>query len=133
MSPDEWSKIRWFSSEEFDSKDLPGSGLSGMQAPFIFKLDELRGRWGKALSVNSGFRTAEHNARVGGKPNSAHLRGLAADLKTSGLTEAIRLAICAAQMGFKRIGVDKAGRYIHVDLDEALPMATWFYSEEIFA
>ena len=31
-------------------------------------------------SVTSWYRTALHNAKVGGRPNSRHLRGLAADV-----------------------------------------------------
>ena len=32
------------------------------------------------IHINSGFRSSEHNALVGGVKNSYHLRGLAADI-----------------------------------------------------
>ena len=43
-------------------------------------LQPLRDAWGKALTVNSGYRSAEVNKRVGGARNSYHMRGLAADI-----------------------------------------------------
>jgi uncharacterized protein YcbK (DUF882 family) len=104
-----------------------------MGVRFVSKLDELRERWGQPMTINSGLRTQAHNATVGGKPNSAHLRGLAADIKTAGLSEAIRLAIFAAQHGWLRIGVDQQGRFVHLDADATLPVALWWYNEGTFA
>lgn len=128
MSPEEWVKIRFFHAGEFDSKDLPGSGFTAMQWRLVSALDQLRAGWGMPLRVNSGFRTPTRNAVVGGAPNSAHLRGLAADIKMSSLVECIKFAVFAAQHGFKRIGVDMKGTFVHVDVDDSLPSpAIWFY------
>ena len=100
-----------------------------MDLDFIFKLDSLRHAWGKPISINSGFRTLEHNAmQPDAKPNSAHLRGKAADCKMESLEDAIRFALLAAYMGFKRIGIAKSGHYVHVDFDDTLPQnSIWFY------
>ena len=133
MTTDEWAKVRHFKASEFDSPDSPGSGHAGMDARFVTRLDELRERWGKPMTINSGLRTQAHNAIVGGKPNSAHLRGLGADIKTAGLAEAIRLAVFAAMHGFVRIGIDQQGRFVHLDADAALPSAQWWYHEGTFA
>lgn len=127
MTEAQWLRITHFSPHEFDSKDSPGSGFSGMDHRFVEALDELRKAWGKPIKINSGFRTKEHNAKVGGKPNSAHLRGLAADCQTNGLQDAIRFALFAASSGFTRIGVDLKGKYVHIDTDASLPSAVWFY------
>ena len=128
MTVDEWARAVYFRASEFDSKDVPGSGFSAMQWALVKRLGEVRAEWGKPMTIGSGYRTPEHNAAVGGKANSAHLRGLAADIRTSGLTDAIRLAIVAAQHGFDRIGVDMKGRFVHLDVDGSLPSpATWFY------
>ena len=43
-------------------------------------LDPARERLGMAITVNSGFRCALHNRRVGGVANSQHIRGEAADV-----------------------------------------------------
>lgn len=54
-------------------------------------LEPLRERWGKPLCVNSGYRSAKLNAKVGGVANSYHVLGLAADLRCSSLDDAQRL------------------------------------------
>ncbi len=46
-------------------------------------LDRVREEYGHPILVNSGFRSAEVNAKVGGAKNSAHLDGLAADIAPS--------------------------------------------------
>lgn len=43
-------------------------------------LDSLRAEYGKPIIVNSGYRSKEVNAIVGGVPHSHHLLGLAADI-----------------------------------------------------
>lgn len=46
-------------------------------------LEPLREKWGGPVIINSGYRTEEHNRRVGGSPTSLHTRGLAVDIKCS--------------------------------------------------
>ena len=49
----------------------------------IERLDEIREKYGKPIIITSGYRCQELNEKVGGKSNSFHLKGLAADLKYS--------------------------------------------------
>jgi hypothetical protein len=49
-------------------------------------LDPLRAHLGKPVEVTSGYRNTEVNAAVGGSETSAHLVGLAADIKVKGMT-----------------------------------------------
>lgn len=49
-------------------------------------LDPIREAWGKPIGVNSGYRSAQLNAAVGGVATSQHLRGEAADI-TAGTRE----------------------------------------------
>lgn len=127
MTKAQWREIKHFLAAEFDDPTLPGSG-SQMDYDFVKRLDLLRSQWGIPIVINSGFRTIRHNALVGGKPNSAHTKGLAADCEVNGLTNCIRFAILAARHGFVRIGVDLHGRYVHIDADHELPQnVTWFY------
>lgn len=125
----DWSKIRYFSSREFDSPDMPGSG-DRMDEEFMLKLDALRHIWGRPLKVDSGYRSANHNAILkGAVKNSAHTRGRAADLKMENLVETIHFAVFAAMSGFTRIGIDMKGGFVHVDSDDTLPHpAVWFYN-----
>lgn len=44
-------------------------------------LDAVRIEWGQPILVNSGYRSVELNARVGGVPTSAHLVGRAVDVR----------------------------------------------------
>ena len=112
-----WSNIKHFKPSEFDSRDLPGSGVN-MQPEFMSKLDRAREVANIPFKINSGYRTAAHNAKVG-KPDSAHTRGWAADImaKDSESRYAILSSLFAA--GFARIGIYKT--FIHVDCDPSLP------------
>lgn len=124
----DWTQIKHFKPEEFDSPDSPGSGVN-MDESFIKRLDAFREYLGQPILVNSGFRTTVHNALVGGVTNSAHMRGLAVDIATDSLEHAIKVAIAAARFGWLRIGVSLKGKLVHVDQDPTLPTpATWFYS-----
>lgn len=55
-------------------------------------LQPTRDEWGKPMHINSGFRSADLNKAVGGKPNSYHLRGCAADIAVTSNTEGYALA-----------------------------------------
>lgn len=37
------------------------------------------------IQITSGYRTPEHNKKVGGSPNSYHLKGMAADIVVLGM------------------------------------------------
>ncbi len=66
-----------------------GSGLPNVpnweQADNLRKLgnalDRIRQRFGGAIAVNSAFRSEAVNESVGGSRTSAHLKGLAADIR----------------------------------------------------
>lgn len=51
-------------------------------------LSSVRNAFAKPIRVNSGFRTPELNEMLGGSANSAHLKGLAADICAYSGTEA---------------------------------------------
>lgn len=46
----------------------------------IQRLEKFRRWYKRTMIVNSGFRTVEHNRRIGGSPNSQHLIGIASDI-----------------------------------------------------
>ena len=46
----------------------------------------LRDFLGKPITVNSGYRSPEHNKKIGGVLNSQHVLGLAADIVVKGYT-----------------------------------------------
>jgi uncharacterized protein YcbK (DUF882 family) len=49
------------------------------------RLQVIRDLLGKAVHINSGYRTAAHNAAVGGASGSMHLTGKAADIVVEGM------------------------------------------------
>lgn len=113
-----WDGIKYFKPSEFGfSKDLPTKTRQGrnMVLDFVRKLDLLRIRFGKPMTINSGWRSPAHNKAVKGSPNSPHLLGRAADISTIGWQpwerkEFVRLA---RELGFKGFGLGKT--YIHLD------------------
>lgn len=59
-------------------------------------LQPLRDRWGKPLTVNSGYRCPELNKEVGGVATSQHVKGEAADIACD---RPLELAQMAYDMG----------------------------------
>lgn len=49
-------------------------------------LELLRKRIGKPINITSGYRTPEHNKLVGGSKYSYHIRGMAADIRVTGVS-----------------------------------------------
>ena len=48
-------------------------------------LDIARDKIGKPITITSGYRTVNHNAKVGGAKYSYHTRGMAADVRANGI------------------------------------------------
>lgn len=117
--------MKYFTKKEFDSPDLKGSG-DKMDLNFLIKLNAARGIAGIPFVINSGYRTKEHNKKVGGKTDSSHLIGKAADIKVENSNERwIILAACISA-GFDRIGIGQG--FIHVDNDTSKsPEVAWLY------
>lgn len=72
---------------------------------------------GKPIIVSSGFRSMQLNTLVGGQPNSAHLRGYAADFicPQFGTPEEVCKAIRASDMKFDQLIWE--GTWTHLSCD----------------
>ncbi|HEX4919002.1 MAG TPA: D-Ala-D-Ala carboxypeptidase family metallohydrolase [Limnobacter sp.] len=68
-----------------------------------------------ALKINSGFRSVELNAQVGGVPNSQHCLGLAADVvcPSFGTPQALARKIAESGCEFDQL-ILEYGRWVHV-------------------
>ena len=77
-----------FNLVEFASKDganFPPKVIENLKI-LALNLEALRLHFGKPITVTSGYRSPEHNLKIGGERNSFHVQGMAADIKVSGVT-----------------------------------------------
>lgn len=110
------SKYRYFTDEE----------TLGMLPDICFKLDRAREFFGNAIELTCGYRNPEHNKEIGGVPDSAHTKGMAADVKAPidpFQREKLMWAFGAA--GFRR--VESAPRHFHVDIDDLTKPSPAFF------
>ena len=93
--------------------------IKNLDANLVSMLDNAREIAGIPFIITSGFRTERHNAEVGGDPHSAHLSGLAVDLRCQCSDDRFDILRGLLGAGFKRIGVYET--HIHADIDYTKP------------
>lgn len=108
-----------FKVREFRCRD--GTDTILVDEALTMVLQCIREHFGKAVTITSGYRTAAHNAAVGGAKSSQHLLGRAADIQVAGTSVEDVAAYAESLMpdwgGVGRYPV-KAGRAtgrVHVD------------------
>lgn len=106
-------KWRYFSRSEFQC--ACGCGRNKVEDTLIDYLEEARERAQIPFHIVSGYRCPAHNKAEGGKPNSAHLYGLAVDIACPNSRARFNIIDALLFAGFSRIGV--ATPFIHADLD----------------
>jgi len=115
--------MKYFKLSEFK---CPCCGKADMQQEFLDKIDKARDKAGIPFVITSGYRCPKHNKEVGGRPNSAHTKGLAADIKCTNSRDRYKMVKALLEAGFTRIGVGKD--FIHADIDETKPQEViWTY------
>ena len=72
-----------FRVKEFACED--GSDPIFISEGLVQVLQAIRAHFGKPVHIHSGYRTPEHNAKVGGSEHSRHLYGMAADFHVEGV------------------------------------------------
>lgn len=119
IPPGLW-RWRFFSPAEIACR---GTGMVMLTPAAIHALDcldALRERMGHPLIVSSGYRSPEHNRRVGGAPASKHMEGIAFDISMANV-DPHRFEREAKALGFRGIGLyppqkPSGGRnFIHID------------------
>ena len=89
-----------------------GCGFNVIKLEFVRRLQMIRTLIRRPLTVVSGCRCVKHNRYVGGATKSRHLRGIAVDVKATGLTPK-QIASIARSLGFGGIGIGKT--FVHLD------------------
>jgi uncharacterized protein YcbK (DUF882 family) len=74
---------KYFDRSEFKCKC--GCGFDTVDHELIVVLEEIRLRFGKPVTINSGCRCERHNAEEGGSKGSQHITGKAADIVVAGV------------------------------------------------
>jgi len=86
-------------------------------------LQPIRDHFGKSVKVNSGYRSPEVNASVGGSKTSDHCKGQAADIEITGVANGDLAKYIAENFKFTQVilefytqGVPDSG-WVHVSYD----------------
>ena len=120
--------MRYFNISEFDSglSGEEGTGIN-MSPLFLDFIDELRARCDFPFFVTSGWRSKKYHQSLSDRgyhtiPNSAHLKGLAADII---IKDSVKRALFVGhalqlvhELGLPfRVGIKK-NSFCHIDIDE---------------
>lgn len=100
---------------EFACQD--GSDVVFVAPALVTILQKVRTHFGKAVTINSAYRTATHNKKVGGAAYSQHLYGTAADIVVKGVAPKTVAAYVETLLPGKG-GIGIYDTFTHVDVRE---------------
>ena len=122
-----------FKLKEFECKD--GSKMPLEVYENIIKLSgqlqTLRDYLGRPITINSAYRSPEHNAKVGGSKTSQHLLGKAADITVQSLKPVEVFAIIEDLIDLVVMlqgGLGLYDTFVHYDIRKT--KARWDYSKK---
>lgn len=103
--------------------------VKGLVDDVVYKLDRARQLFDNPIVITCGYRSPEHNAEIGGVPDSAHTKGMAVDIKApSDPFQREKLFWALGLAGFKR--VESAKKHAHCDVDDTKPMPCFWEGED---
>ncbi|GAA4200706.1 D-Ala-D-Ala carboxypeptidase family metallohydrolase [Actinocatenispora rupis] len=125
----DWSEFTDRISGTFDGGKVSASTAREYARRLMYKLEAVRVKIGNVpITVNSGFRSIQHNSDVGGASDSMHLYGTAADLAASvGNRVLYQKAESSGFSGLEAYTED----HQHVDSRAELGRAWWWQSGTI--
>ena len=119
-----------FTLREMQSHD--GADEVKVDSFLIDDLQQIRNHFGKAVNINSGYRTVAYNKKVGGVSNSYHTKGQAADIVISGVN-ARKVAMYAENINCHGVIWYPVKKFTHVDTRpgtfHAICIGSTYYSE----
>ena len=102
-----------FTVKEFACSD--GTDTVFISLTLVNLLQKIRDHFGKAVIINSAYRTEAHNKSIGGATYSQHKYGLAADIHINGVTpKEIASYVETLMPSSGGIGIYKS--FVHVDV-----------------
>lgn len=101
-----------FCVKEFACKD--GSDKIVIDTELVSVLQKIRDHFGKPLTINSAYRNASYNKKVGGVSNSQHTKGTASDIVVSGILPE-EVAKYAEYLLGNKGGIGLYRSFVHVD------------------
>jgi hypothetical protein len=115
-----------FSIQELTfSQAAARNGINNTPSPEIAKnleklcesLEQIRALVGSPIAISSGYRSPELNKIIGGAKDSAHTKGLAADISTNVLTpKALALLIKSSDIKYDQLIYE--GTWVHFAIDK---------------
>jgi len=115
-----------FSIQELTfSQTATRKGINNSPTPEVTKnleklcetLEKIRELVGMPITISSGYRSPELNKVIGGAKDSAHTKGLAADITTKSLTpKALALLIKTSDMKYDQLIYE--GTWVHIAIDK---------------
>jgi len=116
-------KTKYFSYTEFI---CPCCKNVKIDSKIIDIVIQLRDYLQRPIIISSAYRCPKHNREVGGKPNSAHLKGKALDIVVEDSHTRYKVIQFLINNNISRFGIAK--KFIHFDIDETLPQnVCWLY------
>lgn len=102
-------------ANKYNIRNTPDlQSLDCMLDLIYYCLQPIREALGKPMIITSGYRNAQVNKLVGGKANSQHLKGQAADFVVQGMTpEQIIAKIKASGIEYDQI-INEYDRWVHI-------------------
>ena len=95
------------------------------------QLQFLRDYTGRPISINSAYRSPEHNAKVGGSKTSQHLLGKAADITIQSLKPAEVFMIIEELIDMGHMlqgGLGLYDTFVHYDIRRT--KVRWYYTKK---
>lgn len=102
-----------FKVKEFRCKD--GSDRILISDELVKVLQKIRNHFGKAVTINSAYRTPSYNKKIGGATSSQHMYGTAADIRINGITPKA-VADYAETLLLGTGGIGRYSTFTHVDV-----------------
>jgi len=105
-------------SEHFNREEFACGckcGFATADKELIEVLEDVRQEFNSPITISSGSRCISHNHSVGGRPNSKHLQGIAADIVVKGFSPDLIHAYLYTKY-MDKYGLGKYGSFTHIDV-----------------